>query len=308
MITEGVDYSTTRPDPRALYAAGKRFAARYVGMGSTSKRLTRAEARELNTAGLSIVALCEEGETSALLGYDRGQLHAQRALAEASECGMPAGRPIYFAVDFDATLTQLSTVAHYFEGVSSVLPHRQVGAYGGIDTIAYLFARGLIAWGFQTYAWSEQHWHPQAQMQQYHNHATVAGSTVDLDRGMVADFGQWRIGAGPASGEDIDMATVEEVWQADLVPVGGDPNNRTWQAKNALGYTVDLGRKIVAMLEEQGARIAALEARTPGLSEADRDTIVGELTDVINDRLALVPTAAEIGRAAAERLRDHMPE
>ena len=62
----GVDYSWARPSVQALKSAGTGFVCRYLS-GHRSKDLSAAEAAKL-----------------------------------AQECGMPPGRPIFFAVDFDA--------------------------------------------------------------------------------------------------------------------------------------------------------------------------------------------------------------
>lgn len=305
---EGVDYSRSRPSPAGLYSAGKRFAGRYVGVGSAAKRLTPPEAQALCGAGLSIVALCEEYANSALLGFARGRMHASAALLEATACGMPTGRPIFFAVDFDASAAQLSTVANYFEGVATVLYRNQIGAYGGIRTLRYLFDRGLIGWGFQTYAWSAGAWESRAQLRQYRNGVTAAGGVVDLCRGMVADYGQWVIGGAGSPGEDDEMPTPEELWGADLIPVGGDASNPTWKAKNALGWAVDLAEKANDKLDALAARVEALETQSIALEPSDVETIVAQVTDAVTERIGLIPTAGEVARATAALLRDHMPE
>ena len=67
---------------------------------------------------------------------------------------MPAGRPIYFAVDFDAQPGDQGAVDDYFNGVASVIGHARTGAYGGYGLIARSFYDNVIAWGWQTYAWS----------------------------------------------------------------------------------------------------------------------------------------------------------
>ena len=308
MPVEGVDYAWARPNPKGLRAAGKVFAGRYVGVGSEGKRLTRVEAEQLSAVGVSVVALCEQGARTALMGRAMGRQHAAAALKEAVVCGMPSGRPIYFAVDFDASAAELSTVGSYFEGVAEVLPSRQIGAYGGIRTIDWLFDRGLIRWGFQTYAWSGGRWDNRAQMQQYRNGVTVAGATVDLCRGMTVDYGQWRPGQSGAPGEDGEMPTVEEVWSADEIPVGGDPSNPTWQAKNAIGYTLDLVKAIKVDLDAVAAKVDALEDRPTGLSTEDREAIVTDVVARIQEGAGLFPTAGEIRRAVGIEIAERMAQ
>src|SRR5439155_1704025 len=87
-------------------------------------------------------------------GHAAGVRDATAVLAEANRCGMPHGRPIYFAVDEDTTVGPHVTA--YFQGAASVLGLARTGAYG-YKVIKGLFDVGLIAWGWQTYAWSSGH-------------------------------------------------------------------------------------------------------------------------------------------------------
>lgn len=305
-MIEGVDYSWARPDPVALYRAGKRFACRYVGPGSAGKRLTLNEATALTRARVSIVALCEESARSALGGHRRGAAHAAASLAEARACGMPPGHPIYFAVDWDASVADLSTVRAYFEGAATVLPHSQIGVYGGIRSVDWLMDRGLCAWGFQTYAWSGGRWDSRAQIQQYRNGATVAGGTVDLCRATTDYYGQWMVGGARPPGEDDDMATPGEIWAADVIPVGGDPANTTWQAANALGYAVELGKQAVAKLDAIEGSLGDRPEAAVTLSEADREVIVREVTTGVLAQVGMIPTALEVARLVADEIAKRM--
>jgi Rv2525c-like, glycoside hydrolase-like domain len=205
-----VDYAWSRPDPAGLYAAGKRFASRYLSYDTTGKNLTAAEADELVAAGLAVVCNWEWQAGDARNGYDAGRKYAQEAAKQAAACGMPAGRPIYFSVDYDPA-GYYGQIDAYFRGIASVLPVEQIGAYGGYDTIDYLLAGGLIRWAWQTYAWSGGRWHPGAHVQQYRNGVIVAGGDVDLNRATVDDFGQW-----PARGDDMALTDDEHRMLANL--------------------------------------------------------------------------------------------
>jgi Domain of unknown function (DUF1906) len=221
---EGVDYAWSRPDPVGLYAAGKRFASRYVGLGSNpppqwpadpGKHLTPDEARALTAAGLSIVANAEGAADGALGGWNTGVEHARSAHAMAVACGMPPDRPIYFSVDFQPTDAQLKgPVADYLLGAASELGGgtSRVGVYGSYKTIAFCAANGLARWLWQTYAWSAGQWHPAAHVQQYRNGVTLAGAdSIDLDRAMVADFGQWM------GDEDMDAEQARQLANLDAL-------------------------------------------------------------------------------------------
>jgi hypothetical protein len=190
--TPGVDYSFTRPAPDTLASDGYQFAARYLA-DDVGKRLTLSEAQALEAAGLAVVVVWEDGAQDALSGASLGASQAQTAEEQATAAGMPAGRPIYFAVDFDPTPSQLAALADYFDGVASVIGLDRTGAYGGYGTIKSLFDAGKITWGWQTYAWSSGQWDSRAQLRQTQN--GIDNGDLDADEGMVADFGQW--GANP---------------------------------------------------------------------------------------------------------------
>src|SRR5512138_2249096 len=119
-MTEGVDYAWSRPDPAGLYAAGKRFASRYLSYDDTGKNLTLVEAEQLAAAGIAIVANWEWRAGDAKSGFAGGAQYGAEAERQAAACGMPAGRPIYFSVDYDPA-GNYGPVDAYFQGIASVL-------------------------------------------------------------------------------------------------------------------------------------------------------------------------------------------
>jgi len=74
-------------------------------------------------------------------------------------------------------------------GVASVLGHDRTGLYGGYDAMVAYFDANIGKYGWQTYAWSNGQWHPNAQLQQYENSVQVAPATVDRDRATSSDYG-----------------------------------------------------------------------------------------------------------------------
>ena len=204
---EGVDYSESRPSPTGLAAAGIHFAVRYVGALNTKFNLTPAEAKSLADAGLWICVVFETQPNRALVGRQGGQDDAKKALAAATTCGMPDGRPIYFAVDFDPNASQIAAVKAYFQGIQDVLGPRS-GVYGGLGTIQAADSLG-ITWLWQTYAWSGHQdpatgkwvttWHPKSVLQQYQNGVVIAGGTLDRTRAVANDYGQWIPGKLPVN-------------------------------------------------------------------------------------------------------------
>ena len=227
MTTEGVDYSYGRPDPAKLAAAGKVFACRYltvVNAQTAGKLLTKPEADKLIAAGVAIVSNFEFQAGDARGGHDAGVRYAKVADEQHRAAGGPPDRPIYFSVDWDASTADLvGPVASYFQGIASVLGVERTGAYGGYRTIDYLLDHKLVAWAWQTYAWSGGRWDARAHIQQYRNGVNVAGADCDLDRATVADSGQW--------GDEVEMS--------DLFPKLGDkgePVKYLQRRLVALGY------------------------------------------------------------------------
>jgi hypothetical protein len=191
-LQKGVDYSDARPSPKALHVEGYTFVVRYLSNYSP-KNLTKSEADTLKADGLDVVVVWEDGAQNSLGGYNQGVKDAKEASAQANADGMPAGRPIYFAIDFDAQASEQSTINAYFDGVASVIGRARTGAYGGYYVIERLFNDSKIAFGWQTYAWSYGHWDGRAQLRQVQNDITAAGDSAccDKDVSAHADFGQW---------------------------------------------------------------------------------------------------------------------
>ncbi|GAA0286868.1 hypothetical protein GCM10009527_097970 [Actinomadura nitritigenes] len=215
MAIEGVDYAWGRPGAAALRAAGKRFACRYLSHDTTGKNLNRGEAIELSAGGIALVVVWEHAAARALAGHDAGREDARDADAQARACGMPSDRPIYFAVDFDASPSQQAAINAYLDGAASVIGRGRVGIYGGYWPVKRALDAGKARWAWQTYAWSGSRWDPRAQLQQYDNGERIAGVDLDLDRAMVADYGQWRLGSTGATWMETLMHALPTVRQGD---------------------------------------------------------------------------------------------
>ncbi|WP_433336097.1 DUF1906 domain-containing protein [Spirillospora sp. CA-294931] len=193
MAVFGVDYSWGRPGAEALKKAGVQFVCRYLSDDTTGKNLTRAEAEELSAAGLWLIVVWESAADRALTGRAGGVSDAHEAALQAQALGMPADRPIYFAVDFDATSAQQPTINSYLDGAASVIGRRRVGLYAGYGPTKRTLDDGKAIWSWQTYAWSSGQWDPRAHIQQYSNEQRIADAPVDHNRATTPDYGQWRL-------------------------------------------------------------------------------------------------------------------
>jgi hypothetical protein len=186
----GLDY-VSGPSIADMKAAGVGFVCRYlseVNPQTQVKLLTPNEAKALSAAGIAIVSNYEWYATRSLEGVAAGVYDARIAEAQHAACGGSASRPIYFSVDVDVSGGQ---VVDYFKGIASVIGLARTGAYGSFRVLQALFSAGVIAWGWQTYAWSGGAWEPRAHIQQYQNGMVFGGASVDYNRSIKSDFGQW---------------------------------------------------------------------------------------------------------------------
>lgn len=184
-MIEGVD-ALGNPNPAALVKAGKHFVCQYF------KNLTRSQVDAYLAAGLDVVLIYETTGNRYTGGYNYGVADAHSALSLLAAIGAPAGTVVYFAEDdHDVQPSQVPTALAYANGLASVLGASRVGWYGGIRTVSAVLTSGHAKYGWQTYGWSGGKWDSRAQLQQYLNGQSLAGTTVDYDRATVPDFGAW---------------------------------------------------------------------------------------------------------------------
>lgn len=287
-MAEGVDY-TGGIDVAHLAAAGKVFACRYGGPGGDWKHLTPAEAQALSAAGIAIVANAEGSADGLLGGWSAGVSWASLAEEHFARCGMPPGRPIYFSVDFDVQSGQWAAVAAALRGAAEVLGgvHR-VGVYGGRRAMEWARRDGVAAWFWQTLAWSGGAWVPGNHIEQYRNNVPLAGGTVDLDRALVADYGQWPIGDDDMTPEQD--AKLNSVFQAVFDGGGscGDwrkPTNGRPEGNSIVNKLDHIGEKIetlaapVPVPVDIPALVAALRPELDAAAERAVRNVLGSLND-----------------------------
>lgn len=188
MTIAGVDYAFEKPPVAALKAAGISFVSRYLST-DPAKNLTASEASGLHAAGFSIVINWETTGSTFTGGYQAGLADAQAARKAATAVGVPGTVPIYYSVD--SGTTDVATVLDYLHGLSDAEGSKSlVGVYG--DYIVVLAAVGAgFTFLWQTYAWSEGKWAPEALIRQTANAQSISGVAVDLDEAMAASYGQW---------------------------------------------------------------------------------------------------------------------
>ena len=259
---EGVDYSWSRPNPAGLYAAGKRFAVRYLSYNKTGKNLTIAERDRLWAAGLSIVLNWEDTQGAALDGWGRGVQHGRDAAAMAHSLGTDT-KPIYFSCDVDPrgfTPGQWSAVRDYYAGVVSQIGHDRAGEYGGLALIDHAISQNWTAYHWQTYAWSGGVWRSGIHMRQWHNGVLLAGGDVDLDTALVEQFGQWAGVSDMGALTTDDAGWLDTLFRVDSMLHMADPVMRTGEANELAKAIRGMVADLAAIKASESASLAAIQA------------------------------------------------
>lgn len=190
-FARGVDFAWGAPSAARMRANGWTVGASYLSHDRSKGWQQRPGlVSEYHRAGIQTVAVWETTANRAGEGCSAGRTDAFYAARQAAEVGN-TDRPIMFAIDFDAQGFQ---VDGYFRCIHHLLGSR-TNAYGSYYALKYLCSHGLVGHqNWQTYAWSRGQWLPAscAPLQQYLN-----DSSVDYDRAIAADFGQWPAASKP---------------------------------------------------------------------------------------------------------------
>lgn len=173
-VAKGLDTGAAISSQSMAYAirdAGYSFVGRYY-RPDVNNGLSQTELNYLHNAGLSVFPYYQYKNNSAeFFTYAEGVSAANSAYAKALSLGQPSGTNIYFAVDFDATPSQVSgCVTSYFNGVVSRMEELgdingrvyNVGVYGGTRvceglTVSDVTSRTLAcAWNYNPsyYGWT----------------------------------------------------------------------------------------------------------------------------------------------------------
>lgn len=143
-----IDYSWTKPTPKAIKAAGYIGVLRYLSP-TPSKNLSPTERDALHTAGLGILLAWEWTATRATQG--RGAGYADAASAnQLADALMYPDLPIFYAVDGDYPWAE---VAPYFNAARGA-SQRPVKVYGSGSVVNGAFTTGFGTNQWQTVAWS----------------------------------------------------------------------------------------------------------------------------------------------------------
>ncbi len=185
-------------------AAGVSWIGRYYSF-NPRKNLSAPEAQAILGAGLDIVSIWEaQGDRATSFTYQNGRREALTALEQARDVGQPSCSAIYFAVDFDASISLIDeSILPYFRAVNEVLDgHYRVGVYGSGLVCSRLDAEGLVKydWLAGAMGWQGSHAYANAALTEIEQDTPSDpwGFGFEIDRNYARagqDFGSWHGGA-----------------------------------------------------------------------------------------------------------------
>lgn len=158
-MVKGIDCAAklTAQTAAAIRAEGYAFAGRYLVPNSGDlawKALTKAEAEAITGAGLRLLTVWETTANRVLGGAAAGAADGVSALKCALEIGMPASGIIYFAVDFNAQVGEMTTIEAYLRAARANTGEYEIGVYGPYGLIEEMARRKACSAFWQCLAWS----------------------------------------------------------------------------------------------------------------------------------------------------------
>jgi peptidoglycan hydrolase-like protein with peptidoglycan-binding domain len=141
----------------ALFSAGYRVAGRYLSNvpgSSLDKKIKPGELAAIFAAGLRVFPIFQTfGGSADYFSEQQGARDASLALAAATGYGFRRGTTIYFAVDFDALDTDITTnVIPHFRALKRAMNlygnAYRIGVYGARNVCTRLFNEGLTETSF----------------------------------------------------------------------------------------------------------------------------------------------------------------
>lgn len=187
----GCDTATTINSARlqTLVNGGFTFVARYL---AGSYALTSAEKTIITDGGLYIVSIWEKGSptSSSYFTTEKGESDATSAIEAADAIGQSSGTPIYFAIDYDASASDVSgPIKNYLQAVKGVFEDQgypyALGLYGSGAVLTYYKNTFTYTWLAGSTAWRGSSTYTDWALKQYANNTAIgSGSgriTIDKD-------------------------------------------------------------------------------------------------------------------------------
>jgi hypothetical protein len=229
----GADYSAGRPGGAALAAAGVKAVGRYASYGRSSINISADEVKDLRSHGIDIFVYNEHSAGYMNGGATAAQTYVPGALSVCRDAGLPDG-PIFYAVDYDATLGGAPTSATALGNMHALAAFLTeaakiskswdlVGVYGGYYVIQWLLDNlPNLTHAVQTSAWSAGRWDPRAFARQDGYNWTINGVNCDHLTIVNPDDGSLRYRGGDVPLTDAEWTKLRGIVNAEV--------------KNAIGY------------------------------------------------------------------------
>ena len=220
--------NTTSKIPQ-MKSEGVTTVGRYYSK-STWKALTKAEAQALSKAGIGLFVVYQDSNNSyASFSKERGRQAARNAIEIATEIGQPASSAIYFAVDYDASPSEVKgEIKEYFKALNKELKANAVEYFPGVYGNGEACGR-LLEWDLVKYTWLSMsgghHGHKEflksgkwSLLQ--HLEATFLDMDVDPDEANgTADFGAFHVAASGVIAPEALRASGGYVYSAKTGPM-----------------------------------------------------------------------------------------
>ena len=184
-----------------------RFIGRYYCRdkdGTSKKLLRRNEAEKIHAAGFKIFSIYQDANNNAsCFAINEAEKDANAAYNKAHDAGQKDGTPIYFAVDFDPTATEIrDVIVPYFRRIKEIFEttysnRYTVGVYGSGAVCQKIKQEQRIAthsWLAQStgYTGTAAYNRPDLyDLKQGMNYPNYNNNFDDVLSGNNPDFGQW---------------------------------------------------------------------------------------------------------------------
>lgn len=185
-------------------ALGIESIGRYINPSNPSgeKTVKAPEARAIAAAGMKLFLVCEGwGGSDNFAHHDinaaTGKRDAEFCIDYAEKVGAPTGACIYFAIDTDASQSEIKTfVLPYFQAISDAFADSdyRIGAYSSGDVLTAVDSLVDLTWLSCSLGWSGSRDYlnekPTPWAIRQHTPQTIAGIDTDPDdaNGDIGDF------------------------------------------------------------------------------------------------------------------------
>ncbi|WP_436535932.1 glycoside hydrolase domain-containing protein [Actinoplanes sp. HUAS TT8] len=235
---------------QALVAAGYRTIGRYltnVEGSDFDKELKPGEPATLAANGLSLFPIFQTyADSASYFGWAQGYADALAAHDAAAGHGIDAGAVVYFAVDYDATDTEVTQrVIPYFLGVEAGLRQRgsrySHGVYGARNVCSRLAAEAFPRWSFVsgiTSGWTGNVTYPLPVNWAFDQISTIDVGTLEIDKCVQrpgTDAGESAFGSTATEAADY-LDWIDRLHELAVAYGNGDPGELVLQYLRAGRY------------------------------------------------------------------------